>query len=96
MRQLDQTPCRSCGALIAFVRNVTPDARSKWLVVNPDPVPDGNIAVNVYRRTGNVLPQAVRPGAGPLHEPHHRTCPAAAQHRSRKPANPALFTEEEE
>lgn len=95
MKQLNLTPCRSCGALIAFVRNVTPDARSKWLVVNPDPVPDGNIAVNVYRRTGNVLPKAARPGAGALHESHHRTCPSAAAHRTTK-GPPALFTEEEE
>lgn len=102
-RGLKLTPCRSCGALIVFLRNETPDRSSDWLVVNPDPVDDGNIVVNEYRRTGVVLSgealTTARADGYSLHEVHHRTCPSADAHRRRKTTptddTPTLFEEEE-
>lgn len=96
---LTTTPCRSCGASIVFVRNKTLDAKSKWLILDPDPVPTGNIAVNPYRRTGTVLSGDAltqsRDTGRDLHQTHFRSCPDAAKHRAKKPPTPQLFEEDE-
>lgn len=91
-------PCRDCGTDIYLLRSIAnPD---RWMPVEATPSPDGNIAVDVYRQTAEVLTAAeltqARIDGFDLHLAHHVNCPAAAEYRH-KPKNgtPPLFDPEE-
>lgn len=75
-------PCRSCGVDIYLLMNVD---TGRWMPVDQTPTSGGNVNVDVYRRTcqvlaGDLLAKARALGSE-LHQPHHQTCPDADRHR---------------
>ncbi len=89
-------PCRSCNTDIYLLLNVS---TGRWMPVEADPSPGGNIRVDVYRQTAEVLAGAALAGArheaAELHLAHHINCPAADRHRRPKNGTPPLFDPEE-
>jgi hypothetical protein len=76
-------PCKSCDTDIYLVRNLTTD---KWMPVDVDTHQVGNIKVDVYRGTCEVLtgPPLAAARADEtidLHLAHHVTCPNSDRHR---------------
>lgn len=90
-------PCRDCATDIYLLRSVANPER--WMPVEADPSPGGNVRVDVYRQTAEVLAgaalTAARHEGAELHLPHHVTCPAADRHRKPKNGTPPLFDPEE-
>ena len=72
--------CRSCGALILWVK-LLPNLKPTPL--DPVPVADGNVERRKGRQSstwyGKVIPKGEQ--SGPLYVVHFRTCPNADQHR---------------
>lgn len=78
--------CRRCDAPLVFVRT---RATGKWMPLDRDPVPEGNVelrldlAENV--RVAHVLRKGEQPTPGvSLYMPHHATCPFVEEFRAAK------------
>lgn len=89
-------PCSSCGTDIHLLLNVS---TSRWMRVDVAPHPVGNVAVDVYRATcqvltGDLLTKA-RAIPQELHLAHHVTCEKADAHRKPHVDNQTLFNPEE-
>lgn len=62
------TVCRACGAEIRFVRT---KAKARFMPLDPEPNPDGNVEIV----DGLAIVHAQPPLSGELYMPHHATCP---------------------
>jgi hypothetical protein len=73
--------CRSCGARIRWA--VT--AKGKRMPVDADPADGGNVELVEQGGDLRAVVHAQPPlDAGPLHWPHHATCPDGASWKGRR------------
>lgn len=78
---MQQAKCRSCGAVIYWVRTEATDA---LMPIDAVPVDDGNVVlVNEKARymKGDLFEAKTE---GPRYKSHFATCPNAKQHRKKK------------
>ena len=77
--------CTSCQRSIHMVRS---DSTGNWMPVDDEATPDGNIRLDLHRRTATVLAgdrlEKARSFGEPLHVSHFVTCPYGSKHRSRR------------
>ena len=76
-------PCSSCGHRIYVLKLPS----KKWMPINADPDPRGNIDINLDARKAEVLTEAqataARMRGQPLYLSHFATCPYGKKHRRR-------------
>lgn len=77
-RTMAESKCRSCGALVLWVK-MAPSCR--WTPLDPVPSATGNIERKrgkvSDRWYGRVVPESERHNHGPLYVSHFATCPQA-------------------
>jgi len=67
--------CKTCGARFDWYRNAE---TGKFMPIEPDPRPDGNVRIDVVRNVATV----VEPGShSPLYLSHFVNCKQADEHR---------------
>lgn len=73
------TACRSCGAPIRWART----ANGKAMPLDPDPSPNGNLALDgeTVIVCGKTAAEQRRANGEALYLSHFATCPQAASHR---------------
>lgn len=81
-----------CGAWIYILRNVN---TGKTAPIDVAPVPDGNISIDLERRTYTVVAKRDREQlielGGELHMNHWATCPAALAHAEQQKRKRELY-----
>lgn len=77
-------PCSTCGRSIHLLRNPSTD---RWMPVDDEAAPDGNIRVDLQAKTATVLTgdalANARIAGEKLSLSHFVTCPQAFKHRRR-------------
>lgn len=86
MNELKTEKCRSCGAAVAWVITAP---KGKRMPIDPEPVADGNIILQLGAVNSQVPPLATTLAKGastelPRYKSHFATCPNAKQHRKKK------------
>ena len=70
--------CKSCGAKFDWYQVAE---TGKWMPVDSEPSPDGNVRIDVVANKASV----VEPGSHHvLYLSHFATCPKAGEHRRRR------------
>lgn len=73
--------CRSCQAHVLWVQSAS---TGNMLIVDAEPVPNGNIAIKdgkAVHKKGGLFDELIE---GPFYIDHHATCPEAARWKKRK------------
>ena len=68
--------CKSCGARFDWYKTEA----GKFMPVEPDPQPDGTVAIDVVRNIASVEPAGSKPT---MYRVHWATCPGAGKHRKK-------------
>jgi len=70
--------CKSCGGRFDWYKT---DA-GKFMPVEPDPAPDGTVAIDVVSNIATVVPAGSKTQ---LYRSHWATCTGASKHRKGRP-----------
>lgn len=77
------TRCRSCQAPVRWVRMQT---SGRSMPLDPDPHPDGNVAINDEGQGVSVKPRYAAVTGEPVYRSHFASCPDAGAHRKDRAA----------
>ena len=77
----ERSPCKACGLEILWVHTA---ATNRLMPLDPEPCPDGNIAIvedRAHVKKGDLFEERA---AGLLYKSHFATCPQADKFRRKK------------